>query len=178
MQRTALVALHFMAYGIAAGTAPPPDWPWALILACLLIWVSVVDVVRFEIPDLAVVALIGTGSVRIWLTHNLDLTEHLAGALLWPALTLAVATAYARVRGWEGLGLGDVKLLAGLGLWAGFALTVWIVLVAALAGILTLVVLAVVRGKGMKDMGVSAIAFGPFLCFATWVITLHQGALP
>jgi len=169
-KRLGLVALHLGAYGGVAALAGVLD-PWMGAFAALLIWVSVVDIERFEVPDLAVVGLVGIGLARLALVAPRDLWwEHLAGGLVWPALFGLVAGLYRRQRGQHGLGLGDVKLMAGIGLWCGFGATVDVVLAAALAGMAVMLVVTVLRRQSISDLGQSAIAFGPFLCLSAWAV--------
>ncbi len=145
--------------------------PWfSVVLGACLIWASVVDFERFEIPDLASLFLFVTGlavaygaGVLVW---------HVAGAVLWAALFWAVAAFYRRYRGWDGLGFGDVKLIAGIAAWVGFYGTIWVVFAAAIAGIGMLLINAVLKGGQFQGSQQSAVAFGPFLCFSAWAVWL------
>jgi leader peptidase (prepilin peptidase)/N-methyltransferase len=165
------VALHLAVYAGAAAVWPPV-WPWGAV-AALFIWISVTDIERLEIPDAASALLVLTGAVRLWAVPGLPLADHLMGAVLWPLLVWGVAVGYARLRGWQGLGLGDVKLMAGIGLWLGFGSTTIVLLAAALAGILTLVAAGLRQKVPFAALGTSAVAFGPFLCLSAWVVWLQ-----
>ncbi len=169
-KKLGLIALHLGAYGGVAALAGGLD-PWMGAFAALLIWVSVVDIEHFEVPDPAVVGLVGGGLAHLVLVLPRDLLwEHLIGGLGWPALFWLVAGFYRRQRGQHGLGLGDVKLMAGIGLWCGFSATVDVVLAAALAGMVVMLVVTVLRRSSIADLGQSAIAFGPFLCLSAWAV--------
>lgn len=168
---------HVAAYGLAVLALGLPDagWVWALLVGSLFIWISMVDFARFEIPDGASAVLVLLGALRLMLVPALPLADHLAGLVLWPLLVWAVAVGYARLRGWQGLGFGDVKLMAGIGLWVGFDGTIRVLLAAALAGILAILVLAALRRTPPGRIGTSAVAFGPFLCLSAWVVWLMEG---
>ncbi len=174
MTRALNLGLHLAVYGGALALL----WPeadglaWAFGFAAILIWVSTIDLERFEIPDLAAGALVLTGAFRTLFVPGLPLTDHLMGSVLWPVLTWSVAALYARVRGWRGLGFGDVKLTVGLGLWLGFQAMIWVLLSASVAGILTLLSIGAMRHTSFRNLGTSAVAFGPFLCLSAWVIWL------
>jgi leader peptidase (prepilin peptidase)/N-methyltransferase len=87
------------------------------------------------------------------------------------ATLLLVRCLYARLRGREGLGFGDIKLAAGIGAWlpleaipACFAL--------ASASALTAVLLAVLRGRRIE--AATRIPFGAFLCPALWLVFVAE----
>jgi len=170
--RAALLALHFLFYSgfallaqLFTGVHPV----FTPVLAILLIWISVVDIQRFEIPDLAAALLVLTGMVCVY-ALGLPVLDHLIAAMLWPLLFWAVGVAYMHWRGFQGLGFGDVKLMVGIGAWLGFGQTTLVVFAAAMAGVLVLLVTNLIKRKSISDIGTRAVAFGPFLCLSTWVI--------
>ena len=66
------------------------------------------------------------------------------------------------VRGKEGMGYGDFKLLAALGAWLGWEMLIPIVLLSSVVGAAVGIVLIVFRGR---DHSVP-LAFGPYLAIA------------
>jgi leader peptidase (prepilin peptidase)/N-methyltransferase len=91
-------------------------------------------------------------------------------ALVFAALRLC----YGRVRGREGLGLGDVKLAAAVGAWLPVE-TIPLCFGLAAGGALVMVLAARVRGQSI-DASVK-IPFGAFLCPALWLV-YYAGVLP
>lgn len=83
----------------------------------------------------------------------------LAGLLVGGGLLWAGASLYQTIAGREGMGMGDVKLLAMIGAFLGFWSIPFTVIVAAFAGSVVGVVGMLFAGKGRK----SPIPFGPFL---------------
>jgi leader peptidase (prepilin peptidase)/N-methyltransferase len=82
---------------------------------------------------------------------------------------MAIAALYHALRGREGLGGGDAKLLAASGAWLGAAVLPEVILFAALSA---LTAAACLRLAGLR-LGIhSALPFGPFLALATWVLWL------
>ena len=80
-----------------------------------------------------------------------------------------IASVYRRVRGREGLGLGDAKLLAAAGAWLGWQALPSVVLIAAACGL----ALALATALGGGKLGwTSRIAFGPHLALAFWLVWL------
>jgi leader peptidase (prepilin peptidase)/N-methyltransferase len=96
--------------------------------------------------------------------------DHLIGAAAGFAVFAGIAAIYRRLRGREGLGLGDAKLLAALGAWVGWQGLPTIVLYAALAGLLWAIAGAL-RGAPLHAR--HRIPFGPFLSLAGWLVWLY-----
>ncbi len=65
----------------------------------------------------------------------LSLADALLGALVWAGMLYAVGEIFYRVRQLEGLGLGDVKMMAMLGAFFGLKLTLLTLLLGCLLGI-------------------------------------------
>lgn len=130
----------------------------------------------FEIPDLAALLLAFSGAMTLYGSSELVLIDRILGGILWPLLFWAVAELYLKTRGVHGLGFGDVKLMAGIGLWCGAYGTIYVVLAAALAGLGVLSILAVVRSTSIAEIGQSKVAFGPFLCLSAWSVWLLGGS--
>lgn len=142
----------------------------AIGLLTILIWISVVDIERFEIPDAASAVLFISGFAFVAIWPEIRVWQHLLAAIIWPLLFWLVGVSYLRWRGVHGLGFGDVKLMAGVALWVGFYGAIMVVLAASLAGIAVLLLFS--RGK-IAELGKSAVAFGPLICLSTWVIWLQ-----
>ena len=87
------------------------------------------------------------------------------GGVAGYALIAGLAAFWRSQRGYEGIGLGDAKLLAAAGFWVGvFALPV-ILLVASILGL----VIALIMAKATRSDDINvAIPFGPFLALGTW----------
>src|SRR5215472_5053780 len=97
------------------------------------------------------------------------LTDRALGAAAGYLALHAVAFIYRRLRGRDGLGEGDAKLLAAAGAWVGASALPQVVLIAALAGLFAAGCLHL---AGYRLRGTSAMPFGPFLAFATWIVWL------
>ena len=141
----------------------------ALVFA--LIAIALIDADTFMIPDTLSLPLpiIGIGAA-LWLgtARGVDWQSAAAGAALGGFGLLALQWGYAGITGREGLGTGDVKLLAGLGAWCGAAALPIIVFLAAIQG-LCFAVFAALTGqslaaeRGLASLRHVAMPFGPFL---------------
>jgi leader peptidase (prepilin peptidase) / N-methyltransferase len=153
-----------------AGTDPRILWPGCgLGWACLAL--ALIDGRHFRLPDAVTLPLLLAGLLQTAWAAPDHLFDHAAAALLgWVAFRI-VAWFYRRLRGVEGLGQGDAKLLAAAGAWLGIqALPV---VVSAGAALTLLAVLA--RAAWLRRMPGRAerIAFGPGLAtslFACWLL--------
>ena len=75
------------------------------------------------------------GLAVAWAVDPGLLGDHALGALAGFASLAVIASVYRRVRGREGLGLGDAKLLAAAGAWLGWQALPSVVLIAAASGL-------------------------------------------
>lgn len=178
MNRAILILCHVLTYGFIAFFLQQDTeirWLTACLAAPVFIWISTVDFERYEIPDGATLLLLFIGLVGVFYIPGVAVADRVLGAVLWPAIFWFVAEFYVRLRGQYGLGFGDVKLMAAIGIWVGFTGTIFVILAASLGGILALAVVAVMKRVPLDDLGGSAIAFGPFLCISTWAIWLSGG---
>jgi leader peptidase (prepilin peptidase)/N-methyltransferase len=151
--------------------------PRTAIASCLLGWsmlaIAAIDARRFTIPDLlslpAIVAgLVASGSVLDPGHGQLVSVDHALGALAGGAGFWVVREGYRRLRGREGLGLGDVKLAAAAGAWTGWYDLPNVVLLAAATALSLAVAQALVRRRSLAAS--ERIAFGAFLAPAIWIV--------
>jgi len=154
---------------------------WTAVLAGLgfsfALWACVVDLRAGEIPDLAVVTLLATGlAAAIWapVVAERGPAEAYGGALFVGSLFLIARTLVTRFKNREALGLGDVKLAFGLGMWTGPFLAGPFILLAALIG---LGWAALARLSGQKAS--TGQPFAPaMVAAAVVVLALEQAGVP
>jgi leader peptidase (prepilin peptidase)/N-methyltransferase len=162
---TAVLSLAAPAFAAAA----------AGYLLFTMLLVVLIDSRRFIIPDvlslpaipagLAAAVSVFAGSVEeILLDHGVAAVA--ASGSLW-----AIRTAYRRLRGVEGLGLGDVKLAAAAGAWLGLGALPMTCLVASAAA-LAAVLLRRAIGKEPEAGMMTAVPFGSFMAPAIVVMWL------
>jgi len=163
--------LACVAIALWAGTVFDDEALWA---SCVLGWVllalSVCDFENTILPDALTLPLLLSGLAwNAWLWPP-SVTDHALAAALGYLVFRGLAWLYRRLRGRDGLGGGDAKLLAASGAWLGIAALPWVVLGAALAGIALAGGLAL-RGRCISSRTV--LPFGPCLAIATWMIWLY-----
>lgn len=91
----------------------------------------------------------------------------LYGAVIGYALIAGLGWAWRTIRGYEGIGLGDAKLLAAGGAWVGIMGLPSILLIASGTGLL---VSLIVSQRSRLSQDRIAIVFGPSLAFGIWVV--------
>jgi len=121
------------------------------------------------LPDALTLPLILFGLAVAGVLEPENLGDPVLGVILGYGLLWAVAWVYRRLRGREGLGLGDAKLLAAAGAWVGLT---GLPSVLAGAAIAALVVAGGMMLAGKRLDRHSALPFGPFLAAAMWLVWL------
>lgn len=137
----------------------------ALIFASFLIVITFIDLDHQLILDKVLIWMAGAGVIiNLWIGFpmpgalNMLLAAAVGGGVL---LLIAVLT-----RG--GMGGGDIKLMAVLGLWLGWAYILMVLLLSFIIGGIAGIVLIFFKVRGRKDF----IPFGPFIAIAAFITLL------
>jgi leader peptidase (prepilin peptidase)/N-methyltransferase len=155
-------------------------WPVAVastVLGILMIAGAEVDARTLLLPDTVTLGALASGLIAAAALDPGEPALAAATAALRAAGTAAVLFGvrwgYERLRGREGLGLGDIKLAAGIGAWLPLAAIPLCFGFAASAALL-LVLLAQLCGRPVEPT--TRLPFGAFLCPALWVV-FYVGAI-
>mgnify|MGYP001231132364 CR=1 FL=1 len=136
-----------------------------LIFTWSLICLTLIDADHKLLPDNITLPLLWLGLLAN--TQNLftDLHSAVIGAAAGYLSLWSVFWVFKILRGKEGMGYGDFKLLAALGAWCGWQqLTLIIIISAGLGAIIGTLILQL-SGKNRSE----PIPFGPYLAGAGWV---------
>jgi leader peptidase (prepilin peptidase)/N-methyltransferase len=169
----------------------------AFVFAAALVVVTVIDLDHRFIPDEVSLPGIVAGLAAAFLPGPPTPADALAGMLLGGGVLWAVAAGYQRATGVEGMGFGDVKLLAMIGAFLGWQAIPPILVIASVTGSLAGLVMIALGGRPAlrrvtRRLGVAAagtfvrraarrteIPFGPFLALGALVVLfLPDLALP
>lgn len=121
---------------LAFGWAPGPGGVGWALFGWLLVTLAVLDWRHFWLPDALTLPLVFLGlTIGLWSTDAM-LADRVIGAVAGYGALLAISTAYRLLRGRDGLGLGDAKLLGALGAWLGWQALPFLLLIAALIGLI------------------------------------------
>jgi leader peptidase (prepilin peptidase) / N-methyltransferase len=175
----AILAAGCGAIAIVSATFLP--WPVAIastVLGALMVAGAEVDARTYLLPDVVTYGAIAAGVFAAAALEQTDPWHAIASALVRAILVALVLAAlrlsYERLRGREGLGLGDVKLAAAVGAWLPLE-TIPLCFGLAAGGALVTVLVARARGQSI-DSSIK-IPFGAFLCPALWLV-FYASVLP
>jgi leader peptidase (prepilin peptidase)/N-methyltransferase len=164
-------------------------WIVAKFVFCwMLVALAVLDAEHFWLPNMITIpgTLIGFAATLLYAAVNSIRVFSFYGALAWRSrflwditwrrmLAILAATGFLLLTRWlywlfrrrEGLGLGDVKLMALLAAWLGLRDAILALVVAALLGTLAALALLVVpawRRESAAKWAATPMPFGTFLC--------------
>ncbi len=149
-------------------------WPAAIastVLGALMVAGADIDARTFLLPDLITFGAVVCGIVAAPLLDAAQpwaaAGEAVARAACVAAVLALFRSSYAWLRRNEGLGLGDVKLAAGIGAWLPVEA---IPLCFGLATTSALLTVIFARFRGQSMMRTTRIPFGAFLCPALWIV--------
>ncbi|WP_127077250.1 prepilin peptidase [Rhodomicrobium lacus] len=141
---------------------------WALITLCAF------DIAAFVLPNIITYALIYIGVGVAFLQGTEAGFESVAGGCAGAIFLIAVKYAYLRMRGRDGLGMGDVKLFAAAGAWVGIDGLPQVLLLGSLLGLLHATVIA----RNSQDISSERIPFGVGLSIGFGATWLYGSLLP
>ena len=162
---TVLVAMNF-------GFSPQ------MVFACLFTWalisLSFIDIDHQLLPDNITLPLLWLGLVCNYFGLFTDLYSALMGAVAGYGIFWLIRVLFRLATGKEGMGLGDLKLLAMLGAWAGWQALANIVFISSLLGALVGIYLVFIHRRQRLSWRTlrqesAPISFGPFLALAGWL---------
>lgn len=162
--------------GAAIAFAPEGTWLLTTLFGWLLLALAAIDFRTYLLPDGLNATVLGLGVLMVLLYRPDDWILHAAGAVFGFGLLWSVEVLYRHLRGRDGLGRGDAKLLGAIGIWVGAAGIPPVLLIASLSGIAAVLVLA--ARKTVELSGQSAIAFGPWIALGGYTVWLLQPVFP
>jgi leader peptidase (prepilin peptidase)/N-methyltransferase len=144
--------------------ATPLYW----VFAAALVVITFIDLDHQIIPDVISLPGIIVGFLTALAIPWLSWSDSLLGILLGGGSLFLVAEVYHRLTGQEGMGGGDIKLLAMIGAFLGWKAILPVIFLGSLAGSLVGVPLMIAK----RSDGKLAIPFGPFLTLGAIICLL------
>jgi len=146
----------------------------ALWAGCVLGWtllsLAAIDFRDGILPDVLTLPLIVAGLAATYFLTPWQLLDSAIGAVAGFVIFASIRWLYRRLRGREGLGLGDAKLLAASGAWVAWDGLPSVVLIGAAAGL----AIALVMSRRSERLALDQqLPFGPALCLGTWLVWLY-----
>jgi leader peptidase (prepilin peptidase)/N-methyltransferase len=140
-------------------------------LACGMLAIAVIDARQFIIPNELVAIALGLGLVHAGIVASGTAIEGIAlAAIRGGVLALAffaLRTIYSRLRGRQGIGLGDVKLAGVAGAWLDWQMVPIAIEIATLSALVIYASRQWILGRSLR--WTSRIPLGLFLAPAIWI---------
>ncbi len=159
--------LLFLRYG--------PSWSYVFYFSFVaaLIVATAIDLYHQIIPDVISIPGIGVGLLGSLVVPRITFLNSLTGILLGGGTLFVIGTVYQWLFKREGMGGGDVKLLAMIGAFLGWEAVILTILLSSLIGSVIGIIIMVIKGKDFKY----AIPFGPFLSLGAVTALFYKNEL-
>ena len=136
--------------------------PVYFVFLSMLVVVTFIDIDHQIIPNIISLPGVFFGVLASFVIPWLPWSDSLFGVVAGGGLLFLIAAGYKVLTGKEGMGMGDVKLLAMIGAFLGWQAILPVVFIGSLVGSLIGVPLIIAK----KADGKLALPFGPFLSLA------------
>jgi leader peptidase (prepilin peptidase)/N-methyltransferase len=157
----ALFVIHGEVFGWSALLVP------RLLFACAMIVLFAIDLEHHLLPNVITLPAIAIGLISSAVLPP-GIVDALIGVVVGGGVLWLIGEAYFRYSGHEGMGGGDVKMLAMIGAFLGWKLVLVTLVLSSVAGsVIGLFVILIKRG-GMKY----ALPYGTFLALGALVASL------
>jgi len=171
IRRTAgLSAASLLAALWAAAVLEGPLAPIGAALGAALLLIATIDGEHFWLPNLLTLPL-GAAGLAVGLTFGPGAPlDHLIGAAAGFLALAGLAAIYRRLRGKDGLGGGDSRMLGAIGAWVGWMGLPTVLVWASAAGLSWVAARAIARRALRRD---EQVPFGVFLALGAWLTWLY-----
>jgi leader peptidase (prepilin peptidase)/N-methyltransferase len=146
---------------------------WLLWVSCGLGWtllaLAAIDYRHMILPDELTLPLIPAGLALAYFVDPSEVASHIFGAGVGFVAFCILAWVYRQLRGREGLGMGDAKLLAASGSWVAIS---GLASVVFLGSVLALLAVLGASALGWRVSAYDPLPFGMYLCLGTWLVWL------
>ncbi len=141
-------------------------WSWLTLggvaFTAFLIALTFIDADTQYLPDQLTLPLLWLGLVYNFNGSFIPLQQAVAGAICGYMSLWLLNFAHKKLRGFDGMGGGDFKLLAALGAWLGVGVLPVVVFSSAFVGLAAAFFMKVAKSQ--------PVAFGPCLAIAGWLV--------
>lgn len=148
-----LSLLLFWKYGFSF------QYLFVFVFICALVIITFIDLEHQIIPDVITLPGIPFFFLSTFFFMDVSFLDSILGVLIGGGGFYLIAIVYQFVTKREGIGGGDIKLMAMLGAFLGWKSLLFILLVSSLLGSIVGISMMIAQGKDLKY----AVPFGPFL---------------
>ena len=149
---------------------------WQSLSALLLVWTLIVlffiDHNEQLLPDELTLGLLWAGLIANAFSLFIDPASSILGAAAGYAVLWLIYHGMRLITGRQGLGYGDMKLLAAIGAWCGWQALPFVMLIASTTGLFVGIVLLATHKMRKNEH----LPFGPYLTTAGWLLFIYVSA--
>ena len=138
---------------------PSLQYLCVFLFTCSLVVITFIDLDHQIIPDVISLPGIPVFFLAAVFVMKLRFLDAFLGFLIGGGVLYVVALVYELITKREGMGGGDIKLLAMIGAFLGWQSLLFVLLISSFAGAAVGLVIMIAKGRDMKY----AVPFGPFL---------------
>ena len=139
----------------------------------LLVAMTFIDIDEMLLPDTLTLSFLWLGLFTIAIFEPIQLQDAVIGAIAGYLSLFFVYWGFKLATGKEGMGFGDFKLLAAIGVWVGWQHLPIVILLSSVVGAVVGIALMFIKNKGRSI----AIPFGPYLAAAGFLTMLYGDAI-
>ena len=140
------------------------------IFCAALLVIIFIDIHHQIIPDIISLPGIILGFLFSMVNSSVTWQSSLIGLLIGGGVLYTIAFLYFSLRKQDGMGGGDIKLLAMIGAWLGWQSLPFVILVSSTSGSIA----GLIAMKWQKKGGSTRIPFGPFLSIAALIYIFYS----
>ncbi len=140
----------------------------ALVFTWCLIALTMIDYDTYYLPDSITLPLFWLGLIVNYYGFFTDFSSAFWGGIFGYMSLWLLNQGYILLRGQDGMGAGDFKLLALLGAWMGWQMLIQIALFSSLVGAVIGISLMFIKNRDKNHH----IPYGPYLAIAGWIAFL------
>jgi leader peptidase (prepilin peptidase)/N-methyltransferase len=135
----------------------------------LLVAMTFIDIDEMLLPDILTLSMLWIGLLLAAHVPDMSLFDSVVGAATGYLSLFTVYWAFKLATGKEGMGYGDFKLLAAIGVWVGWQHLPIVILLSSMVGAVVGITLMIIKRKDTN----LAIPFGPYLAAAGFLTMLY-----
>lgn len=139
----------------------------------LLVAMTFIDIDEMLLPDTMTLSMLWIGLLIAVISTDMNVNDAIIGAAAGYLSLFTVYWGFKLVTGKEGMGFGDFKLLAAIGVWVGWQHLPIVILLSSVVGAIVGVTLMFVKNKDSN----LAIPFGPYLAAAGFLTMLYGDSI-
>ena len=144
------------------------------IISLLFIIIFFIDLENFIIPDSLNFSIMALALFKNFLPISntsfiQDINQSIIGGMVGYSIIWLIIYLYKMIKKVEGMGLGDAKLMAGIGLLFGWQSVPFVLFISALFGLIFVLPSLINKQKNMR----SEIPFGPFIIAACLIYFIY-----